>query len=188
MSEKRVSVRLVAIGGRRVRTELEGIGEAGSKGFGRLSAEMTTANARLASFASKAGIAFAAMTAAATAAGVAMVRSGLQTIGAQVDMAASFNTTVESLQVLTLAGELAGVSMGEIETATRKLTGRLSEAATGSGAAVKALDRLNLSAGDLQRLPLDERLIAIQDWNVTAGCRSAVAFKAPWAAAPQPTR
>ena len=73
MSEKRVSVRLVAIGGRQVRAELEGIGEAGSKGFGRLSAEMTTANARLASFATKAGIAFAAMTAAA---GVAMVRSG----------------------------------------------------------------------------------------------------------------
>ena len=92
-----------------------------------------------------------------------MVRSGLQTIGAQVDMAASLNTTVESLQVLTWAGELAGVSMGEIEAATRKLTGRLSEAATGSGAAVKALDRLNLSAGDLQKLPLDERLIAIQE-------------------------
>ena len=34
-------------------------------------------------------------------------------------MAASLNTTVESLQVLTWAGELAGVSMGEIETATR---------------------------------------------------------------------
>ena len=163
MSEKRVSVRLVAVGGRQVRAELEGIGEAGSKGFGRLSAEMTTANARLASFATKAGIAFAAMTAAAAAAGVAMVRSGLQTIGAQVDMAASLNTTVESLQVLTWAGELAGVSMGEIETATRKLTGRLSEAATGSGAAVKALDRLNLSAGDLQKLPLDGRLIAIQE-------------------------
>lgn len=163
MSEKRISVRLVAVGGRQVRAELEGIGEAGSKGFGRLSAEMTTANARLASFATKAGIAFAAMTAAAAAAGVAMVRSGLQTIGAQVDMAASLNTTVESLQVLSWAGELAGVSMGEIETATRKLTGRLSEAATGSGAAVKALDRLNLSAGDLQKLPLDERLIAIQE-------------------------
>ena len=42
MAEKRVSVRLVAVGGRQVRAELEGIGEAGSKGFGRLSAEMTT--------------------------------------------------------------------------------------------------------------------------------------------------
>lgn len=72
MAEKRVSVRLVAVGARQVRSELEGIGEAGSKGFGRLSAEMTTANARLASFATKAGVSFAAMTAAA---GVAMVRS-----------------------------------------------------------------------------------------------------------------
>lgn len=163
MAEKKVSVRLVAVGGRQVRAELEGIGEAGSKGFGRLSSEMERANTRLAGFARKAGIAFAAMTAAAAAAGVAMVRSGLETIGAQADMAASLGTTVESLQTLTWAGELAGVSMGEIETATRKLTGRLSDAAAGSGAAVKALGRLNLTATDLQALPLDERLIAIQE-------------------------
>jgi hypothetical protein len=36
MAEKRVSVRLVAEGGRQVRAELEGIGEAGTRGFGRL--------------------------------------------------------------------------------------------------------------------------------------------------------
>lgn len=163
MSEKRVSVRLVAVGGRQVRAELEGIGEAGTKGFGRLSSEMERANTRLAGFTRKAGIAFAALSAAAAAAGVAMVRSGLETIGAQADLAASLGTTVDSLQTLTWAGELAGVSMGEIETATRKLTGRLSEAAAGSGAAVKALAQLNLTATDLQALPLDERLIAIQD-------------------------
>lgn len=163
MAEKRVSVRLVAVGGRQVRAELEGIGDAGTKGFGRLSSEMERANTRLARFTRKAGIALAAMTAAAAAAGVAMVRSGLGTIGAQADLAASLGTTVESLQTLTWAGELAGVSMGEVETATRKLTGRLSDAAAGSGAAVKALARLNLTATDLQALPLDERLIAIQD-------------------------
>lgn len=178
MAEKRVSVRLVAVGGRQVRAELEGIGDAGAKGFGRLSSEMERANTRLAGFARKAGIAFAAMTAAAAAAGVAMVRSGLETIGAQADMAASLGTTVESLQTLAWAGELAGVSMGEIETATRKLTGRLSDAAAGSGAAVKALARLNLTATDLQSLPLDERLIAIQDAlvrYVPAAERAAVA-------------
>jgi hypothetical protein len=38
MAEKRVSVRLVAEGGRQVRAELEGIGEAGTRGFGRLGA------------------------------------------------------------------------------------------------------------------------------------------------------
>jgi hypothetical protein len=163
MAEKRVSVRLVAEGGRQVRAELEGVGAAGERGFGRLSSEMELANARLGSFARKAGIALAAMTAAAAAAGVAMVRSGLDVIGAQADMAASLRTTVESLQVLTWAGELAGVSMGEIEQSTKKLTTRLSEAAAGSGSAVGALQRLNLTAAELQALPLDQRIVAIQD-------------------------
>lgn len=163
MAEKRVSVRLAAIGGRQVRAELEGIGEAGTRGFGRLSREMEAANTRLAGFARKAGIALAAVTVAAAAAGVAMVRSGLETIGAQADMAASLKTTVESLQVLTWAGELAGVSMGEIEQATKKLTTRLSQAATGSGSAVKALERLNLTAAGLQAMPLDQRIVAIQE-------------------------
>ncbi len=40
MAEKRVSVRLVAEGGRQVRAELEGVGAAGARGFGRLSREM----------------------------------------------------------------------------------------------------------------------------------------------------
>ena len=43
MAEKRVSVRLAAVGGRQVRAELEGVGEAGSRGFGRLSREMEAA-------------------------------------------------------------------------------------------------------------------------------------------------
>ncbi len=46
----------------------------------------------------------------------------------------------------------------------KKLTTRLSEAAAGSGAAVGALQRLGLlGAEGLQALPLDDRLIAIQD-------------------------
>ena len=163
MAEKKVSVRLSAVGGRQVRAELEGVGDAGARGFGRLSSEMELANARLVGFARKAGIAQAAVTAAAAAAGVAMIRSGLDTIGAQADMAASLKTTVESLQVLTWAGELAGVSMGEIEQVTKKLTTRLSEAAAGSGSAVGALQRLNLTAAELQAMPLDQRIVAIQE-------------------------
>ncbi|NHB78382.1 phage tail tape measure C-terminal domain-containing protein [Rhodobacter calidifons] len=163
MAEKRVSVRLAAVGGRQVRAELEGIGEAGARGFGRLSTEMELANTRLAGFARKAGIALAAVTAAAAAAGVAMVRSGLANIDAQAKLAQSMRTTVESIQTLTWAGELAGVSMGQIEQATQRLTNRLSEAASGSGAAVGALRRLNLTAAELQALPLDQRIVAIQD-------------------------
>ena len=44
MIEKRVSVRLAVVGGREVRAELEGVGEAGTRGFGRLGREMEAAN------------------------------------------------------------------------------------------------------------------------------------------------
>ncbi len=161
MAEKRVSVRLAAVGGRQVRAELEGVGEAGARGFGRLSREMEAANARLAGFARRVRVAAAAAVAAATAAGVAMVRSGLQTIDAQAKLAQSLGTTVASIQTLERAGELAGVSMSGIEQATKDLTRRLSQAAAGGGPAAQALERLGLSASDLLALPLDERVGAI---------------------------
>ena len=63
MAEKKVSVRLSAVGGRQVRAELEGVGDAGARGFGRLSSEMEMANARLGSFARKAGIALSLLPA-----------------------------------------------------------------------------------------------------------------------------
>ncbi|MDZ4126257.1 MAG: hypothetical protein U1E02_19065, partial [Hydrogenophaga sp.] len=92
-----------------------------------------------------------------------MIRSGLQTVDAQAKLAASLGTTVASIQVLERAGDLAGVSMGQVEQATVQLTRRLSQAASGTGPAVDALRRLQLSAEDLQRLPLDQRIAAIQD-------------------------
>ena len=161
MAEKRVSVRLAAVGGRQVRSELEGIGTAGAKGFGRLSAEMEAANARLAAFSRKVAIAAGAAVAAAAAAGVAMVRSGLETVDAQAKLAQSLGTTVASIQVLARAGDLAGVAMSGIEQATKDLTRRLSQAAAGGGPAAQALDRLGLSAKGLLALPLDERVGAI---------------------------
>ena len=161
MAEKRVSVRLAAVGGRQVRAELEGVGEAGSRGFGRLSREMEAANARLAAFSRRVRVAAAAAVAAATAAGVAMVRSGLQTVDAQAKLAQSLGTTVASIQTLERAGELAGVSMSGIEQATKDLARRLSQAAAGTGPAADALERLGLSANELIALPLDQRVGAI---------------------------
>ncbi|AUH32378.1 phage tail tape measure C-terminal domain-containing protein [Paracoccus tegillarcae] len=161
MAEKRVSVRLAAVGGRQVRAELEGVGEAGSRGFGRLSREMEAANARMAGFTRKVGVAAAAAVATATAAGIAMVRSGLQTVDAQAKLAQSLGTTVASIQTLERAGELAGVSMSGIEQATKDLTRRLSQAAAGGGPAAEALERLGLTASELLALPLDERVGAI---------------------------
>jgi hypothetical protein len=163
MTEKRVSVRLSATGGRQVKAELEGVGAAGARGFGRLSREMEAANLRLAAFARRARLAMAAAATAIAAAATAMIRSGLQTVDAQAKLAASLDTTVESIQVLERAGDLAGVSMGQIEQATMQLTRRLSQAAAGTGPAVEALTRLRLSAAELQALPLDQRIALIQD-------------------------
>jgi len=86
MSEKRVSVRLSATGGKQVKAELTGVGEAGAKGMGRLSRETEIANAKLAAFARRAKVFAAATAVAAVAAGAAMVRSGLQTIDAQAKL------------------------------------------------------------------------------------------------------
>ncbi|MDT8855187.1 phage tail tape measure C-terminal domain-containing protein [Paracoccaceae bacterium Fryx2] len=163
MSEKRVSVRLSTSGGRQVRAELEGVGDAGTRGFGRLSREMDLANARLAALSRRAALAAGVMAAATVVAGVAMIRSGLQTVDAQAKMAQSLGTTVESLQVLDRAADLSGVSMGNVEQATVQLTRRLSQAAAGAGPAVQALDRLGLSVQALQSLPLDQRIALIQD-------------------------
>ena len=163
MAEKRVSVRLAAEGGKQVKAEMIGIGDAGAKGFKKISKEAEAANRKLAAFARAAKFAAVAAAGAALAAGVAMVRSGLQTIDAQANLAQSLDTTTRSIQVLTFAGDLAGVSMGEIEQASKKLTTRLSEAAGGTGTAVEALKRLHLTAVELQALPLDERIAAIQD-------------------------
>jgi len=178
MAEKRVSVRLAAVGGKQVKAEFEGIGEAGKKGFGKASREMEIANARLAKFASRAKIAAGIMAAAAVAAGIAMARSGLQTIDAQAKLAQSLDTTVASIQVLERAGELAGVAFSGIEQATKDLTRRLSQAAAGGGPAADALKRLHLTAAGLLSLPLDERVdainAAIRDF-VPAAERAAVA-------------
>lgn len=178
MAEKRVSVRLAAVGGRQVRAELEGVGEAGARGFGRLSREMEAANTRLAAFSRRVRVAAAAAVAAATAAGVAMIRSGLSSVDAQAKLAQSLGTTVASIQTLERAGELAGVSMSGIEQATKDLTRRLSQAAAGTGPAADALDRLGLSATDLIALPLDQRVGAINaaiESFVPAAERAAVA-------------
>ncbi|MBZ0130607.1 MAG: phage tail tape measure protein [Rhodobacteraceae bacterium] len=178
MVEKRVSVRLAAVGGRQVRAELEGVGEAGARGFGRLSREMDAANTRMAAFSRRVKVAAAAAVAAAMAAGVAMVRSGLQTVDAQAKLAQSLGTTVASIQTLERAGELAGVSMSGIEQATKDLTRRLSQAAAGTGPAADALKRLGLSATDLIALPLDQRVGAINaaiEKFVPAAERAAVA-------------
>ena len=164
MAEKRVSVRLAAVNGQQVRAELTGVGEAGEKGFRRVSKNVEMANARLAAFARRARIAARIAAASVAAAGVAMVRSGLQTIDAQAKMAHSFRTTTESIQVLARAAELSGNSMQTLQTGFRTLTVGLSQfAQDGTGPAAKAIKALHLNATELLRMPLDKRIAVVTD-------------------------
>ncbi|WP_068115228.1 hypothetical protein [Tropicimonas marinistellae] len=103
------------------------------------------------------------VTAPLAAMAAVAVKSSLATVDSQAKLAQSLGTTTKSIQVLSRAGDLAGVSMGQIEQATVAMTKRLSQAAAGSGPAVDALDRLNLSAEGLIAMPVDERIAAIQD-------------------------
>ena len=125
----------------------------------QLDRKLTKTQVKLRKFAKVAGVAVAA---AAVAMG-AMVKAGLRNIDAQAKLAQSLGTTVASIQVLERAGELAGVSMQGIEQATKDLTRRLSQAATGTGPAVDALKRLRLEASTLSEMPLDKRIETIND-------------------------
>ena len=120
---------------------------------------MNKTKANLKKFAKVAAVAGLAVAAAMGA----MVKNTLKNIDAQAKLAQSLGTTVASMQTLERAGELAGVSMGSIEQATKDLTRRLSQAAAGAGPAADALNRLGLTAQGLSDLTLDKRIAAIND-------------------------
>lgn len=152
------------------------------KGAKRATASMTGMQKRLAANAKRMKTIGKRMSLALTApmvgAATLAVKQSLQVVDAQAKMAQSMQTSVKSIQVLERAGELAGVSMGEITTATRDLTKRLSQAAAGGGPAVKTLKRLGLSAEALMKLPLDEQVAKINgalEEFVPAAERGAVA-------------
>lgn len=110
----------------------------------------------------------AALGAAATAAGTALVsglvKSGLSAIDAQSKLAQSMQGTVDGLRTLTIAAENAGLSQKEMEGNLLRMNRRLGEMArTGGGPAAAALNKLGLSAQDLLRLPLEERVAVISE-------------------------
>jgi hypothetical protein len=115
----------------------------------------------------------------AAAAGVAvMVARQLDVIDAQSEMAKRLKTSYESLTTLARAGDMAGVSMAQLETESRSLDVNLGKAAQGSIAQAKALAKLGLSAEEISRLPLDKKLLAINsalEQNISATERAAVA-------------
>ena len=103
----------------------------------------------------------AAIAAAGVTLSAVAISKSLKAIDTQVKLARSIKGTAAELEVLTQAGGYSGVAVDKIAQATKDLTRRLSQAAGGTGPAVEALERLNLTAEDLANTPLDKRIETI---------------------------
>ncbi len=103
----------------------------------------------------------AASAVAATAIGVKLVSGSLSAIDAQAKLARMLGTSSASLATLDRASEMAGISMKSIETGAKNLEVALGEAAQGTGEAVETLNRLGLTARDLEGMTLDAKIMAI---------------------------
>lgn len=109
----------------------------------------------------------AALGAAAAAAGAAMgaklYSNGSKFIDQQAKMARTLDGSIDGLRALQIAASDAGTSESVAADAAQRLNGRLAEAERGTGRAAEALDRLELSASELQKMDVDERMATIAD-------------------------
>ena len=111
----------------------------------------------------------AAITAAAAGAALAVGKLTVEVVelageaDALAKLASTLGTTAEELQVVVGALGLGGATADIAQQAIRDLNLRLGDAALNGGAAAAALDRLGLTAGELERLPLAERFAVIAD-------------------------
>jgi len=104
------------------------------------------------------------MAAAVGAALFTLTRSSLETIDTQAKIATQIGGTTAAVQTLAHAGNLAGVSISEMEGNLQRMNRRLGEfASTGAGPAGAAFDRLGLAADDLLDLDVDDRVALIAD-------------------------
>ena len=124
------------------------------------------------------GTTIGALAVGAPLALAALTKKQLDVISDQDDLAKRLRTTVASLGTLTRAGELSGVGLDQLTSGAQKLDLALGKAAQGSKAQVETFERLGLSYKEVAALPVDERIVAINDAlakNVPAYERAAVA-------------
>lgn len=93
---------------------------------------------------------------AVTAAGVAMVKSGLSSVDALAKTSDKLGVTTEALSRLRFAAEQTGVSTQTMDMALQRMTRRVAEAAMGTGEAVGALKELGISATDIAKQSPDQ--------------------------------
>ena len=163
MAEKKVSVRLSASGGRQVRAELEGVGEAGMRGFGRLSREMDQANARMAGFARKAKIAATAAAAALAVAVISMTRSTVAAANEINQLSQVANAAPDVFQRWSAASATVGIEQEKLADILKDVNDRVGDfLQTGGGPMADFFEniapRVGVTADQFARLSGPEAL------------------------------
>jgi hypothetical protein len=115
--------------------------------------------------------------AAAVAAGPAalglLLKSSIENVSAQVDLARRVGASVAAIQTLQEAAKLSGASQEALSSALGKLNAKLGEVAQkGAGPAYEALQRLGLSARELSEMDADERVKTLSDRMIELGYSS----------------
>ena len=98
-----------------------------------------------------------------------MVKSSLNATDALKKTADKIGTTTAALGGLRYAAQITGVATNTMDMALQRFTRRTAEAAKGTGEAKGAIKELGINAKDLNRMPLDERMLVLADafGNVT---------------------
>ena len=128
------------------------------------SAVLDGAKTRLSGLGEAAKVVFAAMAAAAVAATAAITATVKSVLSWGDDLAKSadrMGITTEALGALRLAGDLAGVSAGELENMFRRMSRSIDDAVSGSTRQVEAFEALGISIADLSKQTPDQQFKTI---------------------------
>ncbi len=113
------------------------------------------------------GAVFSMRTALVGAAGLAgfglLVKSSLSATDSLAKTASKIGTTTEALSALRYAADITGVATTTMDMALQRFTRRTAEAAKGTGEAKGAIRELGINAKELNRMPLDQRMLALAD-------------------------
>jgi len=105
-----------------------------------------------------------ALVAAVGAGGMGLlIANSLKATDALAKTAGRIGTTTDALSKLQYAGDLSGLSIETMNMALQRFTRRVSEAAIGTGEARGALKELNLDANELNRMTLDQKVLALAE-------------------------
>lgn len=92
-----------------------------------------------------------------------LIKQSLNASDQLAKTASKIGTTTDALSRLHHASNLSGVSTDTMNMALQRFVRRTAEAAKGTGEAVGALRELGINARDIQKLPLDQRMIVLSN-------------------------